>query len=235
MNRTIVVRVFPMIFAVVGAGLLLLGGLLVRDSYLFTSSATKVNGTVVEIESRYDSDDDLVYRPVVEYPEPAGGSSRFTEPMWSGLKRYRVGERVEVAYSADGEARIVSFFSLYGAGLIFAAIGAVFAAVGGGMEWRRRRRQAQIRRLLQRGTRVMATVVELTRDQRISVNDVHPYILQVEAEDADTGARRRFTSDRFWELPKHLPQPGDEVKVVFDPDDPEVHWVDLTAIGIHPG
>lgn len=118
-----VVIAIPVLFLGLGAWMLM-------DAVNFRQIAWPGQGRVVEL-IRDTSGDGISYSPVIEYEGLDGQIYRGQTHISSSSYNYRIGERVEILYSFDdpGEVRINSFFSLYGLGLIFAAVGGFFLLV----------------------------------------------------------------------------------------------------------
>lgn len=107
------------------------------NTHNFLNSAITTNGTVIDIERSVKSvirstRTETSYRPVIAFKTENGGLVEFTSATGSNKPGYTKGEVVEVLYqeSIPQEARISSFFSLWGMTVILAALGAVFFGIG---------------------------------------------------------------------------------------------------------
>jgi len=118
------VLAFPLIFLMVGVGL-------VVEAIIFVSQAESALGKVVHVQRSYDNDGGASYTPLILYETGEGLYFEAETHISSGNYDYDIGNRVEILYSySDPETvRINSFFSLYGIGLIFAAMGGIFVLV----------------------------------------------------------------------------------------------------------
>ena len=107
-----------------------LGLVFLLDAVSFRQTAFPTEGQVVEL-IRDTSGDGVSYAPVVEYRAMDGRTYRGQTHISSSSYNYRIGERVRILYAPEdtGEVRIDTFFSLYGIGAIFAAVGAVFLLI----------------------------------------------------------------------------------------------------------
>jgi hypothetical protein len=115
---------FPALFLVAGIGLLI-------EAAIFQSEAENARGRVIDVDANYDSDGGVSYRPLIRYRRADGRSFEAETHIASSGYDYRIGERVDILYSRDdpGTVRINSLFSLYGIGLIMAAIGGLFVCI----------------------------------------------------------------------------------------------------------
>ena len=113
-------------------GLFFVGGIwFVIDAAIFASDAESTRGEVIGIETSYDSEGSVSYTPMFRYRQANGQLYEAGTHIASSEYDYGIGERVEILYARDdpGAVRINSFFSLYGAGLMFAGVGGLFISV----------------------------------------------------------------------------------------------------------
>jgi len=110
-------------------------------------------------------------------------------------------------------------------GVVFAAIGAFFAAMGGGFLLYARHRRLLQEELERFGVRVPATVTELRVDRTVRINGRSPLRLLVQAQHPFTGATKTLRGPRVWETTLN---PGDQVEVLFDPQDEKKYTVLLS-------
>jgi hypothetical protein len=114
----------PGLFVFLGIGLLV-------DAVQFTSDAQSTRGEVVHIRTNHDSEGGVSYTPTIEYRRDDGRLLEAETHISSSNYDYDIGAKVDILYSYEysGEVRIDSVFSLYGPGLIFAAIGLLFIGI----------------------------------------------------------------------------------------------------------
>src|SRR5262245_49574656 len=103
-------RVFSLILGFIGLGLLVGAFFALRHTLGFRPVSTEAEGVVVDLEE-YSGDDGTMYKPVVEWKDPAGRARRLTGSVASRPPSFSRGEHVRVRYDpADPErARIDSF------------------------------------------------------------------------------------------------------------------------------
>jgi hypothetical protein len=117
---------------VVGICLLALGWRALSPALDGLGSGEIVAGKVVGYERRYDTNSqDHAFYPTVQFTGRDGISRTFTSPV-GGMKIYDVGQDVEVLQDRDEptKASINSFWDLYLVPAIFAAMAAIFFALG---------------------------------------------------------------------------------------------------------
>jgi hypothetical protein len=119
-----IVTAFPAILLVVGLAML-------AEAIIFTTKAERTRGEVVDVSRHYGGESGVSYMPTIRYRRDDGRTFEAATRIASSDYDYQIGERVDILYSYDDpqEVRIDSFFSLYGPGLIFAVIGALFIRV----------------------------------------------------------------------------------------------------------
>ena len=135
-------KIVPWVFGLIGLGMLVGACLLFLNTRAFVAGASTAQGQVVDL-LRSRSSDSETYKPVVTFTTADGRQVEFTSSMGSNPPAFRRGEQVTVLYhpQAPEEARIGSFFSLWGLELILGGMGAFFALIGWGIlvyQWRRR-------------------------------------------------------------------------------------------------
>ncbi len=111
-------------------------------SFRFQAGANRTTGTVVELREKRDSDNEIIWYPVVEY-EVDGKKYRIeggvgSIPSWLP----RVGDKVEVLYKADqpADGHLNTFLDRWAIPLLAGRVGSIFAALGIFMVRSQRRR-----------------------------------------------------------------------------------------------
>ena len=134
-------RAFILAFLMMGLGAMVGGGYWFVQTLGFKSSAARADGVVVKLESRRSSGRSGArgrgrsggpsFAPVFEFKDAEGGSHRVTSSVSSRPAAYDVGEKVAVLYSPGDpeDARIDSFFSLWGGPCALAVVGFLFTLV----------------------------------------------------------------------------------------------------------
>ena len=185
----------------------------------FARAASRAPGTVVKIE-RSHSGSSSSYYPVVRFRTAAGQDITFRSSFGSNPPSHAVGEEVEVLYreSDPGEARIKSFFGLWGGATIIGSIGAVFALVGGGILYWRRRAARLAQYLRRHGTPVQTEFQNVELNTALRVNGRHPWRIVTQWKNPASGELHLFRSDNLWFDPtRHISAQQITVDVSFLP------------------
>jgi hypothetical protein len=126
------VRFLGVIFTVLGLAILAFGVYFIFDTISFVNrSATTAEGTVVEVERKFLREGTIIV-PTVTFVTEEGRSIVFTSNTGRGGWKDRIGESVTVRYDpADPtNAKIDSFYQLWGLSAIFFGIGGMFIVFG---------------------------------------------------------------------------------------------------------
>lgn len=99
---------------------------------------------------------------------------------------------------------------------VFTGLGAVMAAVGIGLFIGMGRGEKMREELLTWGTQVDATVEKVAQNRMMQVNGRNPWYVEVSCRHPVTGERAYLRSHYVFQL---TVQPGDHVRVAFDPLD----------------
>lgn len=120
------------IAAVIGLGIAYFGWTMRLDTLEFVDSAEIASGSVVEVESRRDSDGDTLFYPVFEFTTAEGEDIQFRSNSGSNPPSHDQGEEVEIYYDPDQpyDARENSFSGLWMLSTILLAFGGIFALAG---------------------------------------------------------------------------------------------------------
>ncbi|MBL7250516.1 DUF3592 domain-containing protein [Alloalcanivorax marinus] len=223
---------------VAGGGLLLFGVLTLAGSGAsavstsrFLETAVTTSGVVTDLVPKRDSDGDVLYSPKVHFRDRDGRSVVFVPNMSSRPPAYSVGEGVEVLYAPgdSGDARIRSFFSLWGLSLIAGVVGLILTVVGTGLLLWPRWKARKVAWLRKNGQKVAAEPVEVVLDHSLQVNGRHPYRIVCQWSDPVSGETHVFRSDALWADPS--PALGSQPLTVWvAPDNPRRYHVDLAFL-----
>ena len=130
-------RLIPLIFVLVGLGLLAGATYSYRSTQEFLRTARPATGEVIGYARRTDSEGEISYFPIIEYT-PAGAE----EPIefissTGGTRSYAVGARVPLRYdpALPFSAAIDSPGDLWLAAGVLGGLGALFTVIGGVIFW----------------------------------------------------------------------------------------------------
>lgn len=127
---------------------------------------------------------------------------------------------VGLAFSIDGDEFDV-FLLIPG---VFFLMGLIFLGVCIMTAKSRHKKNVAINELIQNGNYIMAEVVDISRDKHVEINNVHPWRVECEYEDA-YGTVYHFTSKNITHNPTNELNP--QVRVYVNPDDYSQYYVDV--------
>lgn len=224
-------RIWPFgaIFSVIGVGLLMGGGMFYGSTSTFLKTAVGADGKVVDLIPRDSSRTEngrtvhsVSYYPVIEFPVN-GQVVKFESSTGSNPPSYSTGERVSVLYNpvAPAQAKINSFFDLWGAALIASGLGLVFSSIGIGVIYFGIRRKQDKAWLKQFGSRIQARVLEVRLNTSYKVNGRSPWVIDCQWQDGGSGKVYVFTSDSLWFDPSAMIAKDSMIDVLVDQNQPE--------------
>jgi hypothetical protein len=122
------------LFISMGATLLVLAGWMLAKKRAFVRDSVTAPGDVVALVNIWDGQE-VSHFPKVLFRTESGREVTFQSETGNNPPARRVGEKVRVRYRPDQpqSAEIDSFFSLWGAALLFGLLGGAFTLVGLGM------------------------------------------------------------------------------------------------------
>ncbi len=217
-------------FAMVGLGMLIGAFFLYENTQNFLENALTAEGTVIELV-RSKSSDSTTYRPVVEFETQGGSRVEFTSSSGSNPPSYSEGEIVEVLYqeSAPEQAKINSFFSLWGASTILGGMGSVFFLAGLSIILYGSIKGKKIEYLRKNGIPIKAKFQSVEINSSLKVNGRNPYQICVQWKNPTTSELHVFNSENIWFDPTdHIN--NDEITVLIEKDNPKKYYVDISFL-----
>lgn len=223
------------IFFIVGLSLTAGGINSAVDTRDFIAVAARADGEVVRLERRMGSDDSSTYYPVVRFQSPNRQEAiEFESGSGSNPPAFEEGEVVAVLYHPEypRNAKIDSFFQLWGLAVILGGIGIVFVIIPVGSWFFSMRRKKRAAYLRMHGQRVDTAFLRGEIDTSLKINGRHGWRVLTEGKDPTTGSMRTFQSDRVWTDPGAVLKPGQTILVYLDPEDKQKYFVDLSSAGL---
>ncbi|MFY1667792.1 DUF3592 domain-containing protein [Pseudomonas sp. Pseu.R1] len=225
----VILLILKWVFSIVGLGMLVMAVSSYKSDSEFLKGAASVVGVVEGFKTRV-SEGVVYYQPVIKFAADSGEHS-FVSSVGSNPAAYKKGESVNVLYKvhAPEEAKIDSFFSLWGDVVVEVLLGVVFFSIGAAMFLMgllKRRKKAA---LMRRGASLCATITSVERNARFSVNGRHPYVITCEWTNPETYALHRFESEHIWFDPTvYVTQ--DKINVFVKPGNLKVYYVDISFL-----
>jgi hypothetical protein len=131
--------------------------------------------------------------------------------------------------SSPEQARINSFFSLWGASTILGGIGAVFFLVGFSIILFGSIKGKKIEYLRKNGIPIKAKVQSVKTNDSFEVNGRNPYQIYAQWKNPATSELHIFSSENIWFDPTdHIK--NDEITVLIEKDNPNKYYVDISFL-----
>ncbi len=218
------------LFAVLGFGMLIVGGVLLTSSWDLLASGARAEGRVIDLEYRR-SDDGGSYYPVVRFRSAGGEEITLRSRVGTSPPAFSEGEAVTVLYDPRDPyaGKIDSFSQLWFGPLMLGLMGSIFGGIGGGYwGWRylRGRRDAWLDR---RGERITARILDAGPDRSLSANGQSPWRIRAQWQDPLGEAVYVFNSRALWFDPAPFLK-DDEIGVLIDRRNPRRYKFDLSAL-----
>lgn len=224
------IAIIKYLFFVIGLGMLTAALLLYRETAAFVAESVKTEGIVVGLE-RSRSSNSTTYRPRVQFTTQERRSIEFESSYSSNPPAYSEGEHVEVLYrrSDPRDARIVGFFSLYGAETIVGSLGSVFFLIGAGIMLAgilQARKDAYLRA---HGTPIDTDFQGVEINTSLTVNGRHPFRVLTQWQNPATRELHVFESANLWFDPTRFIT-AKKIRVFIERDNPRKYLVDLAFL-----
>lgn len=217
-------------FLAIGIGMLAVALALWAHTHTFIANAERAPGTVIEMREVRDDDGSSTYKPVVEFS--AQGNRRTFESSFSSRPpAYSVGEMVEVLYHAKdpADARINGFGSLWLGPIIVGSLGALFAAIAGGIVLAGRMSERRKQWLSAYGTAIQTEFQGVERNTSLTVNGRHPWRITSQWQDPSDSKLHIFSSENLWFDPTRFVT-GKQITVLLDPKDSSRYHMDVSFL-----
>lgn len=216
---------FGSIFAGIGAIFLIVSIVLMVDNQNFKSKADKIVGIITEINTYYDSDDDLNHEVWVSYQYNGetyeSRLSEYSSSMYEGGRIDLYVDPENPHKVRSGSAATILFF-------IFGGLGLVFFLIGSGFLVKEILHKSKQKQLKQNGRKLRATITGGDMCYTITINNRHPYKLDCMYQDEFTKESYLFSSDYVFDPPENYIDA--QVDVYVDPNEMSKYYVDMDSL-----
>jgi hypothetical protein len=198
------------------------------DTQAFLEVAEITDGEIIRFdESR--SDGEIRYTAVIRFTPATGAEIQFTNNTSSNSPSHDIGERVEVIYHPENprNARINSFFGLYGISTIFGVLGAFGIVFLVATRFSIKRKKALARHLSTYGKPIETQFTGSRRSSRGKNKSPRYYITSTRVQD---GTSYEFRSDKFAHNPEHYTEIPETITVIADPRDLSKYIMDTSFL-----
>jgi hypothetical protein len=217
------------LMALVGAMMLAGAGYWVLNVRDFIAAADRTEGVVIALRRQHSSNS-TTYVPVVRFQLPKR-QIEFDSGGGTNPPRYSIGEKVPVLYLATNpyQAKIDSFFSLWGGSVILGGMGSVFFLIGAGTMLATRVQKRADDHLMHEGRPIEADFQQVDLNTSLKINGRHPFRVLAQWQDPSTSRIHVFTSHNLWFDPsQYITQK--QIRVYVDRTNPKRYYVDLSFL-----
>lgn len=222
------------VFLAIGIVLLAVAAYFGRETLQFLEQSAKTEGTVVKIDYSppdYASGDTTpTYRPVVRFAAKDGQTYVFTGQMGMASPRYRMGEKVSVAYNPGNPRKArINDLSLWLIELVLGVIGSGFALFGGGILLARSLFSRREQYLRDHGLPVKTEFLQARHHPWLVIGNHRPFVVETRWRNPATAETHTFRSSilMFDPTPQIKTRP---ITVFIDRDNPRKYHVDLSFL-----
>lgn len=222
--------VIKYVFAATGIALLIGAFFAYENATNFLRDAVSTQGTIVGHEISKNSDT-VSYHPVVRFSGSDGQMFEFTSNTGGSASSYPLGADIDVLYIPlqEEDAKVHSFFALWGGVMVMSILGAAFLFIGGVIFLFKALRKRKKDYLQRNGTPVEAKVQSVEFNHSISINGQNPYVIVCHWLNSSTGQVHLFKSENIWFDPSPYVE-QDMIKVFIAKDNPKKYHVDISFL-----
>ena len=226
MKPKVAEKTIMILFTLIGLVFIGAGAYIIYEDAEFKESSKETTATITGIDSR-GSGDDTEYIVYVEF-EVDGTTVSGTFGSYNSLMK--TGDSVSVYYNPENPSDFRSG-SISIVGIIFIGIGGVFFVVGGIFVIISLKNGSKKKRLLEIGTRVDAEIIEARYNMSYSVNHQNPVNVYCKTG-IYSNELLEFKSENLWYDVESIIMNNNITKlpVYIDPDNPKVHYVDMSIL-----
>ncbi len=225
-----VLDIIKYVFTFVGIAMLAGALFLYQGTRSLLTEAARAEGTVVNFMQAYSSHG-VTYAPVVHFVNRNNETIVFVSSTATNPPGYAKGEKVEVLYflTKPQEARINSFFSLWGGSVILGAMGAIFFLIGAGVTLVPMLKKRQGEYLKEQGRAIETDFKSVRVNNAVFVNGRNPFRVLTQWKDPSSSEVRVFESNNIWYDPtSHIN--SQRIRVFLDKNNPKKYYVDLSFL-----
>ena len=225
-----VLDIIKYVFMLLGIGMLAGSLFLYDETRSFLSEAASTEGRVVNFLQSY-SDHGVTYAPVVHFVNRNNKIIVFVSSTAANPPAYAKGEKVEVLYfpAKPQDARINSFFSLWGGSVILGVMGAIFFLIGAGVTLVPILKKRQAEYLKEHGRPIETEFKSVRVNNAVFVNGRNPFRVLTQWKEPSSSQVSLFESNDIWYDPsEHIK--SQRIRVFLDKNNPKKYYVDLSFL-----
>jgi hypothetical protein len=218
----------------VGLGMLWGTWALAQSTIRFKAEAERVEGTVVDFETRRETSDGktkTMYAPIVEYTTLDGQTLSFTSASSSSSPSYDRGDKVGVLYSrvTPERARVDSFMDNWFGPMILGLFAVLFTLGGVGLFFGGIRNKKVRKWLEAHGLKVQTRFHGVEQNTSLKVNGKSPWRVCTQWQDPKTQKVYLLYSDNLWYDPTEFCR-VDTIDALINADNPKQYFLDTSFL-----
>jgi len=227
------VKIFFLFFALVGAVVLIMGFIWVRQTQNFLDRSLEANGVVIDLSWKQDSEGSWYAYPVLRFvDERTGEEITVVSTFGSVSPIYSVGQEVCIIYDSQNpyNAKIKSFWDIWFGPIIVTGLSCISLSIGLTpfvFDFRKRR---MVQYLKTHGEIVHGKVKHIFQDISHTEEGQSPWHIIVQWMNPASGRVYVFRSDPIWYDPSDFVKIGEELEIRIDPKNPKKHWINIDIL-----
>ena len=234
-----ILKIFGMIFGLVGLILLLTSGFLFNHTKNFLANSLVTQGTVFDVVLRRTSGTGTsstrvgsgVYCPLFRFKTNTGETIEIESSFGSNPPSYAIGDKITVRYQPENPygAKIDSFFHICLPVMITGGLGFLFFIIGTVMWGVVISSSRKDKWLQQHGVVITTELQSVEQNRSVSSGGRHPYQIFSQWTDPGTSTVYVFKSKNIWFNPQDF-IPGKEIQVRMDQNNPKKYLMDTSFL-----
>lgn len=224
------IAIIKYVFSLIGLGMLVGAFFWYKSTNDFLAEAIRAEGTVIELRLSRSSDS-TTYAPVVNFIARNGEKITFVSSVSSNPPSYTVGEKADIFYlPADPyDAKLDSFFSLWGGATIVGGMGGLFFLIGSALAILPMMKGRRDESLKRQGIPIETEFQSVERNMAYSVNGRHPFRILTQWQNPATSEVHVFHSNNLWFDPTNYIK-SKRITVFVERNNPKRYFVDLSFL-----
>ena len=223
------------VVTIIGICLFIFSFIYFINSQRFIKSSIIADGKIVDLiwqSSRGRHGGHYTCHPKASFTASDGKEYTFVSTLGSSIRSNFVGENVKILYPLGNpsKARIASFMDFWGIPLIAFGFGSISFGLGMRQNIFFARKLKLHKWLKENGQIIKADVQSIDPD--IAYNRRPSYVIIAQWAQPASNSVYVFKSDTLGFNPQGYVKPGDKIKVIIDPGNPERYFVDTSFLPI---
>ena len=227
MQKNKSVTITNIIFTVISGVFFAIGAFLVISTMTFKANADEVMALITDIRTYEDSDGEEDHEVDVKY-EYEGLTFYTTLDTYSaGMHE---GKWIPILVNKDDSMDVVEPGTNLIIGIVFMAMGGLSILVCAVSFFKERKSRKKLENLRRNGKRLQARIDQITFNEKIAINEEHPYIIWCSYVDEVSGVRFEFKSENIWNDVYEVCDVGSVIDVWVKTDDYLEYVVDVDSL-----